>query len=129
MPCCRLKSTLSHPKHEVEKLALENNIASIEEIINKNSNNIGLVNYAAGLIRAKSPAKAFELIENSIDMMDNDPTQLALIAMVSYAAGEFEIALNSIEKALAKWPNEPEWHRFAAKSARNWIIHPARCTI
>lgn len=115
----QIKSSLSDPKHEMEKMALENNLTGLEEITRRFSSDIGLVNYAAGLIKEKAPAKAFEWIENNIDAVGNNPTDLALIALTSYSAGEYEIAMNSIEKALSKWPNEPAWHGLAAQICKD----------
>lgn len=108
------KSPISKSIFEIRKMAEENDIAGIEEIA-KQVVEDDLASYAAFLISDKAPAKAFELIESKIDSLDKSPVQLAQTSFIAKSAGEYEIALTFIEKALEKWPNEPAWHRFAAQ--------------
>ena len=110
---------ISYPESKLQKFALENNVAELEGLVHSDPEAKGLEGYAAALIAEKAPVKAFELIENSIDNIDSSPISLAQIALVSNFAGEYEIALSSIEKALEKWPNEPDWHSFAAQICKN----------
>ncbi len=100
---------------EIQKLALENNISELETKIEQFAEKKSLIGFAAAMISDKAPAKAFEFIENNIDNPTFLPEDLAQFALVSYSAGEFELALSSIEKALEQWPNEPIWHSFAAQ--------------
>jgi tetratricopeptide (TPR) repeat protein len=106
---------ITYPESKLQKYALENNVAELEGLVRNDPHAKGLEGYAATLIAEKAPVKAFELIENIIDNVDSNPISLSQIALVSNFAGEYEIALSSIEKALEKWPNEPDWHSFAAQ--------------
>lgn len=106
------------PRHELQLLSLDNNLSGIEAVIHKENQTDSMTKYAATLIMSKAPAKAFEFIENSIENTGNDPVELARVALISFNAKEYEIALNSIEKALSIWPNEPKWHSLAAQICR-----------
>jgi tetratricopeptide (TPR) repeat protein len=110
---------ISYPESRLQKFALENNVTELEGLVHTDPEVKGMAGYAAALIAEKAPTKAFELIEDSIENVDTNPISLAQIALVSNFAGEYEIALSSIEKALEKWPNEPDWHSFAAQICKN----------
>lgn len=52
--------------------------------------------------------------EKAVEANLNRPLAHAARAYIAYAAGEQEAALESYEKALSIWPDEPEWHDAAA---------------
>ncbi len=66
---------------------------------------------------AGEPEKALELAQQAASAAQNDPLCQAAVALAAEKAGVFALAFNSIENALHVWPDEPEWHAWAAELA------------
>jgi tetratricopeptide (TPR) repeat protein len=69
------------------------------------------------LLLPGNPEEAMEIILPHVDLLlqSTDPLQLATISLIAREAGESQLALTAIEKALEIWPDEVKWHLLAAK--------------
>lgn len=63
------------------------------------------------------PQKGVESLQQAILHQPNDPLLLAGLASVEQEAGAYPEAFLAIEGALELWPDEPEWHAWAAQLA------------
>ncbi len=68
-------------------------------------------------LQAGEPEKALEIAQQAAEAAQNDPLCQAAVAQASEKAGVFALAFGSIENALHVWPDEPEWHAWAAELA------------
>ncbi len=62
------------------------------------------------------PEKAMEVAQQAAEAAQNPLCQVA-VALAAETAGVFALAFSSIENALHVWPDEPEWHAWAAELA------------
>ncbi|MCL4560255.1 MAG: tetratricopeptide repeat protein [Chloroflexi bacterium] len=60
------------------------------------------------------PQKSLTAAKSVVERQPNHPLHQALLAFSANAAGDRQTAIQAIERALEYWPNEPEWHAFAA---------------
>ncbi len=63
------------------------------------------------------PEKALDIAQQATEVAQNDPLCQAIVALAAEKAGVFVLAFGAIENALHTWPDEPEWHAWAAELA------------
>jgi tetratricopeptide (TPR) repeat protein len=69
---------------------------------------------AYGIFALKNKKKAGKnQVSKALNIDTSDPIKHALLALLSL--NDRKAAINSLETALAFWPNEPEWHAMAAE--------------
>jgi tetratricopeptide (TPR) repeat protein len=61
--------------------------------------------------------KALQIARKCLDLLPSDPLNYALLARAAEEAGDMEVAMEALEAGLSLWPNEPEWHAWAATLA------------
>lgn len=75
-----------------------------------------LVEYGLSL-QNMTPAEAVSVVAKAVEMQPNDPFAYAALAEVCQEACEYDAALSALETSLVMWPDEPEWHAWAAQIA------------
>ncbi len=65
---------------------------------------------------SSEPEQALEVAQQAAEAAQN-PLSQAAVALAAEKAGVFALAFGSIETALHSWPDEPEWHAWAAELA------------
>ncbi len=100
------------------KKALENKISDIAELIRDEVVSQENIILAGLLCKSKAAHEAFELVSSLETTLPFNPRYLAGFAIVASNAGETEAALDSLEKALELWSDEPAWHILASQLAR-----------
>ncbi|HEX2979393.1 MAG TPA: tetratricopeptide repeat protein, partial [Anaerolineaceae bacterium] len=66
-----------------------------------------------------NPAEGFFAARSLAGAQPSNPVAQAALALLADQVDEYDIARDAIEKALEIWPNEPEWHAFAADLNRH----------
>lgn len=61
------------------------------------------------------PSQAFMMASKATSSHPDNPLYHALTAQFANEAGEYDAALNAIERALSQWEDEPCWRRLAAE--------------
>ncbi len=101
----------------VAALRRSNNFAGAIQIGKKHSaEEKVLVEYGLSL-KNMTPEDAVSALSKAVEMQPNDPLANAALATVCQDAGEFDTALSALETSLGIWPDEPEWHAWAAQIA------------
>ncbi len=73
-----------------------------------------LVEYALAAV-PQHPARALTAARGAVERDPHNPVFQAVLSVVAERAGETEVALQALEKALDIWNNEPRWHARAAQ--------------
>jgi tetratricopeptide (TPR) repeat protein len=61
--------------------------------------------------------QAMETARRVVDLQPSDPMNYALLAYAAEKGGDLPVAMEALEAGLSLWPNEPEWHAWAAQLA------------
>jgi tetratricopeptide (TPR) repeat protein len=52
-----------------------------------------------------------------VEVQPSDPMSYILLAKATEKAGDLPVAMEALEAGISLWPNEPEWHAWAAELA------------
>lgn len=63
------------------------------------------------------PEKSIQMARRAVEGCSTDPIYQAGLALVAEKAGKYALACEALESALAVWPDEFEWHNWAAQVA------------
>lgn len=75
-----------------------------------------------------NPEDAQMTAEHLVEISPADPIHLAVLALTATKNGDWPRALEALENALQIWPEEPEWHAWAAEIAEKIGAGRARQT-
>jgi len=92
---------------------LENDSAAFQ-IAQKQMDDHQVLASAAICLMGKEPEKAFELAEIVHKERPNDPLNYALMGLAAESNGNSALALEMVEQSLTLWPEEIDWHIWAA---------------
>ena len=62
---------------------------------------------------------AITMAQRAVELLPTNPLSHAVWALVSSRAGDHRMTLDALENALALWPNETDWHLWAAEEAES----------
>lgn len=71
------------------------------------------------------PEKSVQVARRAVEACPADPIYQTGLALVAARAGQSSLALEALEAALGVWPDEPEWHAWAAQFAEQLQMYEA----
>jgi len=111
-----LEKLIKDAKDSIHLLPYISDNKTVKSIVKAFSDNVGVAFQYALLLCTTDPNQSFQIAQK---LIEKDPNSPVLYALKSFASqDDSELAIEAIEIALNIWPDEPEWHAFAAQLYR-----------
>ena len=94
-----------------------NNIEGLNYLSQKYSNNPDVHFQISQALMLTNPAESKKQLSEAIALNSHNPYFYAVLAILENGISDPQKALAAIEQGLILWPNEPNWHTFAADMA------------
>lgn len=101
----------------IAALRRNKNSEGVGELANQFSQEPSVLTELALAEMTKSNEEALVAAQHLAEISPSDPVHLAILSMVAYKNEDWTIALGALENALQIWPEEAEWHAWAAEMA------------
>lgn len=96
-------------------MRLSKNAANAVRIVHHYPETPDLLVQMALCYREVDPGKGVESAVKAVEDQEYQPLHHAVLAAAYEANQDYDMALQALESALVRWPDEPEWHRWAAQ--------------
>ena len=96
----------------------ENDQVDLQSMPESKNSSAVMLQHALSL-QDENPTQGLELIKRIVDLSPQDPIAHVVMGKLAEAEGNLNLALQSLEKALSIWNNEPKWQSWAARLATN----------
>lgn len=78
-----------------------------ETVVELDESNYVALNELAWMLREEDPDQAYDYVLRALELSDNNPVVLDTAAVIAYHRGEYDVAREFIDQALAAFPDEP----------------------